>query len=88
MAIWYYSNGSLVTIKGQSKGNYKNKRYENYEKLLGIKFDTKLNFSEHLNDIMSKVSRKINVLLGVMPYIILSKKKILATEFNIFYLTV
>ena len=29
-----------------------------YEKLLGIKFDAKLNFNEHLNDIISKASRK------------------------------
>ena len=29
-----------------------------YQKLLGIKFDAKLNFSEHLNDIISKASRK------------------------------
>ena len=40
-----------------------------YEKLLGIKVDTKLNFNEHLNDIISKASRKVNVLLRVMPYI-------------------
>ena len=40
-----------------------------YEKLLGIKVDTKLNFNEHLNDIISKASRKVNVLLRVMPYV-------------------
>ena len=33
-----------------------------YEKLLGIKSDTKLNFVEHLSNICSKVSRKVNVL--------------------------
>ena len=59
MALWSFSNGSLVTNKSQLKGNYKNKRYENYEKLLGIKFDAKLNFSEHLNDIMSKPAAKL-----------------------------
>ena len=30
-----------------------------YEKLLGIKVDTKLNFNEHLNYIISKASRKV-----------------------------
>ena len=33
-----------------------------YEKLLGIKVDTKLNFNEHLNDIISKGSCKVNAL--------------------------
>ena len=46
-----------------------------YEKLLGIKVDTKLNFNEHLNDIISKTSCKVNALSTVMPYISLSKKK-------------
>ena len=31
-----------------------------YEKLLGMKFDIKLNFNEHLNNIISKASRKVN----------------------------
>ena len=39
-----------------------------YEKLLGIKVDTKLNFNEHLNYIISKASRKVNALSTVMPY--------------------
>ena len=57
-----------------------------YEKLLGIKVDTKLNFNEHLNDIISKASRKVNALSRVcqcfvMPYMSLSKKKILMNSF-------
>ena len=48
-----------------------------YEKLLGIKFDTKLNFNEHLNDIINKASRKVNALSRVVLYMSLSKKKIL-----------
>ena len=31
-----------------------------YEKLFGIKVHAKLNFNEHLNDIISKESRKVN----------------------------
>ena len=38
-------------------------------KLLGIKFDTKLNFNEHLNNLISKGSGKVNVLSRVMPCI-------------------
>ena len=50
----------------------KNSEYEN---LLGIKVDIKLNFNEHLNDIISKASRKVNAMSRVMPYMSLSKKK-------------
>ena len=39
-----------------------------YEKLLGTKVDIKLNFNEHLHDIISKASRKVNALSGVVPY--------------------
>ena len=46
-----------------------------YEKLLRTKVDTKLNFNEHLNDRISKGSRKVNALSRVMPYMSLSKKK-------------
>ena len=52
-----------------------------YEKLLGIKVDTKLNLNEHLNDIISKSIHKANVLSKVMPYMSLSKKKKLVGSF-------
>ena len=52
-----------------------------YEKLLGIKIDTKLNFNEHLNNIISKASCKDNALSRVVPYVSLSKKKILMNPF-------
>ena len=51
------------------------------EKLLGIKVATKLNFNEHLNDIISKASRKVNALSRVVPYMSLFKKKILMNSF-------
>ena len=56
-------------------------RNSEYEKLLGIKVDTKLNFNEHLNDIISKPSHKVNALSRVVPYMNLSKKKILMNSF-------
>ena len=46
-----------------------------YEKLLGIKVNTKLNFNEHLNDIISKTNPKVNTLSRVMRYMSLSRKK-------------
>ena len=52
-----------------------------YEKLLGIKVDTKLNFNEHLNAIITKASREVNALSRVEPYLSLSKKKILMNSF-------
>ena len=52
-----------------------------YEKLLGIEFDAKLNFNEHLHDIISKANHKVNALSRVVPYMSLSKKKILMNSF-------
>ena len=46
-----------------------------YQKLLGIKVDSKLNINEHLNHIISKASGKANALSSLIPYISLSKKK-------------
>ena len=42
-----------------------------------MKNDTKLNINEHLKDIISKGSLKVNVLSRVVPYMSLSKTKIL-----------
>ena len=47
-----------------------------HEKLLGIKVDTKLNFDENLNNIISKASHIFNALSRLMPYMHLCEKKI------------
>ena len=52
-----------------------------YEKLLGIKVDTKQNFNEHLNDMISKAWSKVKALSRVMSYMSLSKKKKLVNSF-------
>ena len=52
-----------------------------HKKLLGIKIDTKLNFSKYLNDIISKASGKVNGLSRVMRYMSLSKKRKLVSSF-------
>ena len=53
-----------------------------YEKLLWIKVDTTWNFNEHLTDIISKASHKVNALSRVVPYMSLFKKK---TLMNLFF---
>ena len=50
-------------------------RKSEYEKLLGVKFDTKLTFENHITDICSKASRKIYALAMVAPYLDQSKDK-------------
>ena len=52
-----------------------------YEKLLGIKVDTKLSFNEHLYDIINKASFKVNALSRIVPYRSLCKKKIRMNSF-------
>ena len=72
MTRWFWSNGSLITkgkpiistchflvIKRIGDNGIKNSEYEN---LLGIKVDAKLNFNEHLSNITSEASRKVKVL--------------------------
>ena len=51
------------------------------EKLLGIITDSKLNFKEHLEGIMKKASRKVNVLSRITPYMNLTKRKLLMNSF-------
>ena len=72
----------LVNEKGEVVIHLEETEIKNgeYEKLLGIKVDTKLKF-EHLNGGISKASRKVNALTRVLPYMSLSKKKILMNSF-------
>ena len=51
------------------------------EKLLGITIDSKLNFKEHLEEIIKKASRKVNVFSRITPYINLTKRKLLMNWF-------
>ena len=51
------------------------------EKLLGIIIDSKLNFKEHLEGIIEKASRKVNVLSRITPYMNLTKRKLLMNSF-------
>ena len=51
------------------------------EKLLGIKVDNKLNFSEHLDGIIKKASRKVSALSRIFPFMDLTKRRFLMNSF-------
>ena len=51
------------------------------EKLLGIIIDSKRNFKEHLEGIIKKASRKVNLLSRITPYMNLTKRKLLMNSF-------
>ena len=51
------------------------------EKLLGVKFDNKLTFEKHINDIYRKASRKIYALARIAPYMDLSKQRMVMNAF-------
>ena len=51
------------------------------EKLLGIIIDSKLNFQEHLEGIIKKARRKVNVLSRITLYTNLTERKLLMNPF-------
>ena len=53
----------------------------NCEKLLVIKVNSRLNFNEHLDDIIKKASRKINALSRITAFMIISKRRTLMNSF-------
>ena len=68
------SNVSL-TIGNQKIKNSK------FEKLLGIKLDSKLNFSSHVHNIYQKAVQKLNVISRISLYIDFAKKRLLVNAF-------
>ena len=51
------------------------------EKLLGVKFDKKLAFDDHISDICIKAGRKISALARITPYMVIAKKCMLVNAF-------
>ena len=51
------------------------------EKLLGVKFDHKLSFNDHISEICKKATRKIHALPRAAPYVNISKRHILMNAF-------
>ena len=50
-------------------------------KLLGANVDNKLNFENHIADVCRKASWKIYALAGEVPYMNLSRRRILMNAF-------
>ena len=48
-----------------------------YEKLRGIKIDSKLRFDDHIQDLCNKANRKLRALARAIPYMNLQKRKVL-----------
>ena len=65
---------------GVDIGNYTIDNSE-YEKLLGVKIDVNLNFSDHISDLCKKASRKISALARVTPFMVLEKRKLIMNTF-------
>ena len=63
---------------GVSEYNIKNSECE---KLLGAKFDNKLTFEKHITDICRKASRKTYALARIVPYMDLSKRRMVMNAF-------
>ena len=71
------SNSELsLTIETQKIKNSK------FEKLLGIKLDSKLNFNSHIHDICQKAGQKLNAIFRITPYMDFAKRRLLV---NIFF---
>ena len=51
------------------------------EKLLGVKFDSKLTFDDHISELCKRTSRKIHALSRVTPHMNISKRRILMNAF-------
>ena len=57
----------LANDKVSMKRDYVDIKNTSSEKLLGIIIDSKINFKEHLEGIIKKASRKVNVLSRITP---------------------
>ena len=51
------------------------------EKLSGVRFDSKLTFDAHINDICQKAGLKLNALARITSYMDLNKKRLLLNTF-------
>ena len=48
-----------------------------FEKLLGVKIDSQLNFNNHPETVIKNASQKVHVLARITPYMCISKRKLL-----------
>ena len=52
-----------------------------FEKLLGIKLDSKLNFNSHIHDICHKAGQKLNAISRITPYMGFAKSRLIVNAF-------
>ena len=52
-----------------------------YEKLLGVRFDSKLTIDAHIYDICKKAGLKLNTLARITPYMDINEKRFLLNAF-------
>ena len=64
-----------LTIENQIIKNSK------FEKLLGIKLDSKLNFNSRIHDIYQKAAQKLNVISRITPYMGFAKRRLIVNAF-------
>ena len=65
-----------LTIETQKIKNSK------FEKLLGIKLDSKLNFNSHIHDICQKAGQKLNAISWITPFTDFAKRCLLVNAFS------
>ena len=73
----------LVSTSQKISLNVNNFKLKNSdcEKPLGVKFDSKLKFDQHITDWCRRASRKIYPLARVTPFMKLSKRRLLMSSF-------
>ena len=73
----------LVSTSQEVSLNVNNFKIKNSdcEKLLGVKFDSKLRFDQQITDLCRRASRKIHALARVTPFMNLSKRRLLMNSF-------
>ena len=73
----------LVSTSQEVSLNVNNFKIKNSEceKLLGVKFDSKLRFDQHITDFCRRASRKIHALARVTPFMTLSEQRLLMNSF-------
>ena len=52
-----------------------------FEKLIGIKLDSKFNFNSHLHDICQKAGQKLNAIFRITPNMDFAKRRLLVNAF-------
>ena len=60
-------------------------KISDYEKLLGVKFDSKVRFDQHITGLCTRADRKIHALARVTPFMNLSKRRLLMNSFLLMF---